>query len=885
MLTHGWHQFNDANVVGVPYPASWFVSVRRRTGASHGRTPAVELRACPAIFLRKPRPFPIARGTDLGASRAMFRHAVRTLRNQPGATIVVVMTIALAIATSTVIYSTIDLVWGFIPVVNRSQVVYVASTDSRVVQAPGGTQSVVVRSRVSVPDLADWSARSSTFDQLAGLEMASVNLTGVAVPIRLASIHVTTNLIRLWGITPVLGRPFEPADGRAGAAPVTLLTFSFWQRQFSSDPSAIGQSMLLDGVAHTIVGVLPPAVNAGLLRDSDVFVPLVLDPLGDERNRRALLVTGRLKPGVTRAQANAELEAIARQLRDEHPETNRGMGASVLPLIEATGFNVRILISILGLIAMLVLVVACANVSGILVAQSLDRQHELAVRAALGATRLDRINQLMTESALASVLACVVGLPLAAWGISALRWLGGDSFGLADIRMNGRTLAAGVVTALVAPFLFGLLPALRTATPDPQELRDGTRAVGVAVRGRRARSLTVALQAGAAMILMVQIGLLVRTTWALSNIAPGFDPAQVLTFRVGLAAARYGDPAAIGRFSTELLTQLRALPGVASAGIVDGLPVADTEPLSRLTVEGTVPLRVEEQPMVARTSIAGDYLATMRIPLRQGRMFSNAEMSDGAPVALVNEEAARRFWPASQPPTRNGSSGVTTARIALDATPGREVWLDVVGIVGNLRNSDIDQGPLPQVFVPASRQPSRDMAVVVKSDGPATLRLVPAIRDAVTRIDRDQPIHDVAMMNQVMFDDLGGTYVLAALLTAIGFIALCLSAAGVYGLVSFSVAQRSREIGLRIALGAAPGAVVRMLLAAGTLPVAAGGFVGLVAATALALGLGLSVPGVDTRDPSNYVGVALAIAVVACLASYLPARRAASIDPVAALRQ
>ena len=815
----------------------------------------------------------------------MFRHASRTLRSQPAATAVVVMTVALAIATSTVIYSAIDLVWGFVPVVNRSQVVHVTATDSRVAPAPGGRQSVVVRSRVSVPDLADWSARSSTFEQLAGLEMASVSLTGIAVPIRLTSVHVTTNLVELWGFAPVLGRPFEPADGRAGAAPVTLLTFRFWQRQFSSDPDAIGQSVLLDGVAHTIVGVLPPAVNAGLLRDSDVFLPLVLDPLHDERTRRALLVTGRLRGGVSRGQANAELEAIARQLRDEHPETNHGIGASVLPLIEAAGFNVRILLSILGLVAVLVLVVACANVSGILVAQSLGRHHELAVRAALGATRFDRVRQLMTESALVSVLACIVGLALAAWGISALRWLGGDSFGLADIRMNGRALAAGVVTALAAPFLFGLLPALRTATPDPQELKDGSRAAGVAVRGRRARSLTVALQAGAAMILMVQIGLLVRTTWALSNIAPGFDPAQVLTFRVGLSAARYGDAGAIDRFATELLTRLRALPGVASAAIVDRLPVADSEPMSRLTVEGMAPFRIDEQPTIARSAIAGDYLAALRIPLRQGRTFSDAEMSSGAPVALVNEEAARRFWPGSAPSTRHDSSGLRLARMALDATPGREVWLDVVGIVGNVRNSDIDQGPLPQVFVPASQRPSRDMAVVIKSDRPATLRLVPAIRAEVTRLDRDQPIHDVALMTQVLFDDLGGTYVLTALLTAIGFLALCLSAAGVYGLVSFSVAQRSREIGVRIALGARPGAVVRMLLAAGTLPVAVGGLVGLVAAAALALGLGLSVPGVDARDPLNYAGVALAIALVACLASYLPARRAASIDPVAALRQ
>jgi len=806
-----------------------------------------------------------------------FRRALRTLTNNRGATTVVVLTIAVAIAATTVIYSVMDLVWGFIPIANRDGLVYVAATDTRVVQAQGGTGSVVLRTRASMPDLADWSARSSTIQEFGGFEMGSVNLTGIAVPIRISSVRVTANLVGLWGFTTVLGRPFRPEDGRAGATPVTLLTFGFWQRQFSSDANAIGTSLLLDGVAHTIVGVLPPDVSTGVLRDSDVFLPLVLDPLRGERSRRALLVTGRLEPGVTRAQANTDLEAIARQLRDEHPDTNQGIGASVLPLIEATGFNVRILLSILGMIALLVLVVACANVSGILVAQSVSRRHELAVRAALGASRLDRVRQLMTESALASALACVVGLMLATWGISALRWLGGgDIFGLADVRMNGRALAAGLVTALVAPFGFGLLPALRTATPDPQELKEEARGTGIALRGRRTRSVIVALQAGAAMILMVQIGLLVRTTWALSDIAPGFDPAQVLTFRVGLSGSRYEGPVALERFTNELLSRLRALPGVASAGIIDRMPVADREPLARLTVEGTAPAALEARPTIARTAIAGDYLGTMRIPVRRGRAFSQKEVSDAAPVALVNDEAARRFWPGRDP---------VGARLALDATAGREVWLEVVGIVGNLRNSDIDQGALPQVLVPMSQRPTGELAVVVKSAAPSALQLVPAIRTEVTRIDGDQPIHDVALMTQVLFDDLAGTYVLTALLTAIGFIALCLSAAGVYGLVSSAVAQRGREIGVRMALGARPGVVVRMMVASGAKPVAAGSLVGLVAAILLAAGIGLSVPGVEARDPSNYAAVAITIALVAFVASYIPAKRAASIDPVAALRQ
>jgi putative ABC transport system permease protein len=806
----------------------------------------------------------------------MLRHAVRTLIKNRGATAIVVVTLAVAIAATTVIYSAIDLVWGFVPILNRDRLAYITSTDARVVQAEGAVRSVVLRTPSSIPDLADWSARSSSFEQFAAFEMGSLNFTGVDVPMRISSVRVTWNLIDLWGFTPVAGRSFLAEDARAGATPVAVLTFGFWQRQFSSRPTAIGTSVLLDGIAHTIVGVLPPAATGGILRDADVYVPLVIDPLRGERGRRSLLVTGRLKPGVTRTQANEDIESIARQLRTEHPDTNQSIGASVLPLIEASGFNVRILLSILALIATLVLVVACANVSGVIVAQSLNRRHELAVRAALGASRFDRIRQLMVESALASALACIIGLMLAAWGISVLRWLGGDSFGLAGISMNWRALVVGIAAALVAPFLFGLLPALRASNPDPQELRDGTRAIGVAIRGRRLRNWMVAVQAGAAMILMVQIGLLVRTTWALNDITPGFDPAGVLTFHVGLSESRYGNVAAIDRFRNQLLQRLATLPGVASVGVIDRLPVADSEPIVRLTVEGAALVPLDSRPTIARAAIAGDYLGTMRIPLMQGRTFSESEENNGARVAIVNEEAARRFWPGRDP---------LGARLALDATSGQERWLDIVGVVGNIRNSDIDQGPLPQVFVPASIQPGADMAVVVKAATPNALQLVPSVRSEVTRIDRDQPIHDVALMTQVLFDDLAGTYVLTALLTAVGLIALCVSAAGVYGLVSSSAAQRGREIGVRMALGARPGAVVRMILASGARPVAAGGTVGLIAAAGLAIGLGMSVPGVDPRDPSNYVAVALTISVVAFLASYWPARRAARIDPLLALRQ
>jgi predicted permease len=495
------------------------------------------------------------------------------------------------------------------------------------------------------------------------------------------------------------------------------------------------------------------------------------------------------------------------------------------------------------------------------------------------------MRRIVLEGLLVSSAAGAVGLVAAAWGMAGVRWLANNTFAFADIEMNGRVFAAGLLMACATPVGFGLLPALRMAPPDPQELRDGSRAAGATRRGRRLRNLIVSVQAAAAMILMIQIGLFLRTTWRLSDIAPGFEPAQVLTFHVALPASRYSQPQAIDRFVADLLTRLRALPGVALAGVIDRLPVADREQMARLTVEGAAPEPLEKRPLVARTAIAGDLLTALRVPLRRGRAFTPAEVTDGAAVAMINEETARRFWSGRDP---------IGSRLSLDAgsVPGRssaeaggqDTWLEVVGVVGNLRNSDIDQGPMPQVFVAASRQRSADFAVVVKSMGADPLQLVPAIRGHVAAIDPNQPIHDVAAMTQVLYDDLAGTYVMSAILTTVALVALILSAAGVYGLVSYSVAQRRREIGVRMALGARPGSIVGMIVAHTTRPVAIGSLLGLVAAAALSLLFAAGVPELDPRDPVSYAGVILMIIIAALLASLVPARRAASVNPIEALR-
>jgi putative ABC transport system permease protein len=378
------------------------------------------------------------------------------------------------------------------------------------------------------------------------------------------------------------------------------------------------------------------------------------------------------------------------------------------------------------------------------------------------------------------------------------------------------------------------------------------------------------------MILLVQIGLLVRTTWKLHGVPSGFDPSGVVSFRISLSGERYVEAQSIERFTADLIARLRMVPGVASVGIIDRVPVIDPESRARLTVEGAAPTPVEARPLIARSVISGDYFSTMRIPVMQGRGFSTAEMSGTSPVALISVEAAHRFWPGRDP---------LGTRIALDAAPGQERWLQIVGVVADIRNSDIEQGPLAQVYVPASWRPIPEMAVVVKSVGENPLQLVPSIRTQVAQIDSDQPIRDVATMSKVLFDDLASTYVLAALLSAIGLIALSLSAAGIYGIVSYSVAQRRREIGVRMALGAQPGGIVRMVVVHAAKPAAIGSLLGFVVAVVVAFAISSGIPEFEARDPVNYVGVIATIGVVTFAASYLPARRAASVNPAVTLRQ
>lgn len=807
--------------------------------------------------------------SDLGRD---LRHAVRQFRRGPGAAAVIVITLAVAIGATAIVYSTIDVVWHMVPAANTGRLAFVASTDPRPSQSQSGMSGGLALTGTSVPDLVDWTAQATTIEEFGAFRYGSATLTGLDAPARVSVVHATANLLSMWGLDVALGRGFAPDQARPGAAPVALLTPKFWQRQFSSSADVLGQSILLNGVPHTIVGVLSTQADTRLFGRSDLMVPQVLDGTGAARDERRLYVTARLKEGVTRAQAAAELGAIAEQLRTQYPRTNAGTGVVVRPLIELTGGETPFVLFLLALVAVLILTMACANTSNMILAQAATRHHERSLRTALGASRVDHVRLSMIESFIVSAIAGAGGLLIASWGIVGIRWLAGPDF--AEAGLNGRVMLVGAVTSFVIPFAVALFPALRFSRPEPIHLGEATRLVGAGF-GRRARGVLVGVQVALAMVVMTQVVLVGRTAWNLRTAEYGFDPAHIMTFRMDLPEGKYPDATRITQFYTDLLARIEAIPGVVSAAAINRLPIGDREASSRVTIEGAPSVAPNERPFAAVATVTREYLRTLRVPLLRGRAFTEEDFGGGPAVTLVSEEAARRLWNGADP---------LGSRITLNDAPFPNTPLLVVGIVANARSSSLDPRVMPQVYVPSTWHAERNMAVLVRADRVDPFQLAPEIRARAAQLDPNEPMFAVSSMEQVLFDDLSGTYTIAGLLVGIALIALCLTATGIYGVVSYSVSQRTREIGVRMALGARPRSILRMVVRQGAAPVVIGGVVGLAIALGLAYLMTTSASFVDARDPSSYAGVVVSIVLIAATASYVPARRATKVDPITALR-
>ena len=803
-----------------------------------------------------------------------LRHALRTLVRHRGPSTVIVLTLAIAIGGATVVYSVLDLFWHYIPAKNHDRLVFIASTDPRPSQSQAGVSNGVARAGMSIPDLSDMLARTRTIEQFAGFTVGTTTLIGLGQPERISIVRATTNLFTVWDVTPALGRTFLAEEGRPGAPRVALLTRAFWQRRFDAAPSALGRQLVLSGESYTVIGVLPEALDKGLFVATDIVIPVIFDPTRAARDERTLFVTGLLRPDVTREAASADLERVARQLQAEYPRTNAQTGVVVRPLIEMLGGNTPMLMVLLLVIAALLIAIACANISNVLLAAAATRQREFALRAAIGASLRHHVRQVLMESLLLSFAACVAGVFIA-WAVTIVVQRmdpTAESFGA--VAVNARVVLAAVVMAFLASLGFALLPAIRWSKVSVSALNQGSAGAGEHRSAQRLRHSLVAVQMAIAVVLLVQVGAFARTAWTFLTLEKGFDDTHLLTFSLELTPAQYADAASINRFVATLLPQLEALPGVISAAAINRLPVAERELSARMRIEGTSP-RPEEEPTITLAKISAQYLNTLKIPLVQGRAIDAADVASRHSVALLSQAAARRYWPGSNP---------IGARITLDRGNPQSEWLEVIGIVGNVRNSQADQAPAAQVYVPLSLSPDDTLSFAVRTSDADSARLAPAIRTAVASLDNQHPVFALKTMEQVMFDDLQGTILLVSVLVGIALVSLSLAAAGIYGLTAFSVTRRTREIGVRMALGASPGAVLRLILSQSMRPVLIGALFGTAAAVALASFAAHGISEVDFRDPMNYASVVVALITIAMIASIVPARRATAVNPVDALR-
>ncbi|HEX8694476.1 MAG TPA: ABC transporter permease [Longimicrobium sp.] len=799
-----------------------------------------------------------------------IRYAARTLARSPGFTLAAVATLALGIGGTTAIFTAVRAVLlAPLPFARADELVVFTEDNPR-----AGLENV----EVAPGNFAEWRARSRSVAEWAVYDYATANLSGAGDPERLRAFAVSANLFRVLGARAAVGRTFAAGEDRPGGARVVMLSHAFWRARFGADPRIVGRAVRLDGEPYTVVGVMPAEFR--FPQASDVWLPLALDAadLQDRRGHWARVV-GRLRPGASPGDAAAELGAIARQLATEHPETNAGWTVDVRPvragLLE--GFN-QMLISLMAASAF-VLLIACANVAGLLLARGGARRRELAVRAALGAGRGRLVRQLLTESLLLALAGGGLGVLIATWASGALEAaLPATYFDFVpqfrDARVNGAVLAFAGGVSLFTGVLFGLLPALSATGRHLQPaLREG--GPGVARGGGRARTRAALVvgEVALALVLLTAAGFSIATGVALARRNWGFQEERLLTMRVTLPQGDYPTDTAASLFHARLLERLQALPGVRAAGLATGVPMSGEGGPVTLEVEGRPPPPPGLAPRAEYRGVSPGYFAALGVPLAAGRAFGDRDRIGSPPVAVVSADFARRAFPGENPIGRR-------VRVEGDGNP----WREIVGVAGDISDLRTATQGKAYIYTPFLQlgQPTAFLALRTAGD-PA--EVTAAVRRAVAALDPGLPVYDVLTMRERVAESMFPFRVVGWLLSALGAVALVLAAVGVYGVVAYGVAQRTHEIGVRMALGAARADVLRLFAGQGLRLALAGVALGAVGALAVARGMQHGMlAGVDPSAPRVFAAVAGVLAAAAVLASYLPARRAAGVDPMVALR-
>ncbi|HET9530565.1 MAG TPA: ABC transporter permease [Blastocatellia bacterium] len=799
-----------------------------------------------------------------------LRYGFRMLLKYPGFTIVAVLTLALGIGMNTAVFSVVNAVLlRPLPYRNPERLVMVWENVEKLGLA---------RSEVAPANFIDLCEQGRAFEQIAAFHNLSLNLAGVGEPERIEGQRVSSGLLRLLGVEPALGRVFLPEEDQPGADAVVVISYGLWQRRFGGSPDTVGKSYLLDNRSTTVIGVMPESFQFPD-RKAELWVPMVFETgEASSRGDHYLKVVARLKDETSIEQAQKELDAIAARLAEQHPRTNSDRGVVLVPLHkDMVGERLTPLLIVFGVVG-LVLLITCVNIANLLLARAATRQKEFAVRAALGAGQLRLVRQLLTESLLLAVSGGAAGLLVAVWSIGFLTRLIPDSLSPAlGLSLDARVFTFTLGVSLLAGVIFGLAPSLEFSRPELSEaLKEGSRASAGASRNRL-RNLLVVSEVALALVLLIGAGLMIRSFFKLVNVDPGFEAENVLTMRVQLAFNKYSSPEQRNAFYDQMLQRIEALPGVHSAGVISFLPLDPVGIHFTFSIKGrTLPGELN-LPYAAYRVGSPDYFRAMEISLLRGRTFTSQDTKDAPSVVIINKNMADRFWPGED---------VIGKQIKIGPPDSPNPWSTVIGVVKDVKHNKLEDELSPQIYAPYYQDrrgfvAPRDLVVRTTAD---PLALAGVIRNEVWAIDQDQPVSKIQTMEEVVSASVVNPRFHTMLLGIFGGLALVLAAVGLYGVMAYSVAQRTHEIGVRMALGARVSDVVMMVLKQGIMLTSIGIALGLGAAFVLTRLMTGLLYGVSSTDLVTFVGVVVFLVVIALLACYIPARRAARVEPVLALR-
>jgi putative ABC transport system permease protein len=810
-----------------------------------------------------------------------LRYGIRMLAKSRGFTAVTVLTLALGIGANTAIFSVVNaVVLRPLPFPEPNRLV--AVLEKNLQRSEQRTAAAV-----SYPDFLDWKTQNRVFEKIAGFHTSTFTLTGVDEPEPIHSAVVSSDLFVLLGVKPALGRTFlaNEDDPNAPTGRVAILSHHLWQRRFGSDPHVLGRTVQLDSQTYTIVGVMPAGFQFPIQPQSiEVWTTFAVDsitadgskPIAAERGAHYFETIARLKPQVSIQQAQADVETIMAGLARQYPDTNAHRGAVVMPELDRLVGNVRPALLVLFGAVGCVLLIACVNVANLLLGRATSREKEIAIRSALGAGRLRVLRQLLTEAVLLSLLGGALGLLLAIWGTDLLLGLTPENVPrLQAVHVDGAVLGFTMGISLLTGLVFGLLPALHLSKLDLAEpLKESGRSSTDSARSKQLRSVLVVGEVALALMPLVGSGLLIQSFLRLQRVNPGFNPRHVLTFNLGLPDARY-NTVQQAAFFRQILERVRALPGIRSASAVVPLPLSEDRVRTSFEIEGR-PVPKSEEPLTEYCSVASDYFRTMQIPLFEGRDFTEGDDMKALAVVIVNQKFAQRFFPNQNPLGKRIKPGIS-------ATESDRVMREIVGVVGDVKHHGLGVESDPEVYVPEEQIPFDGMALVLRTDADPR-GVTAAVRGEVKSLDKDLPLYDVKPLDQYLSASVAQPRFNTLLLAVFAGVALILAAVGLYGVMSYSVAQRIHEIGIRLALGAQQKDVMKLVVGQGLVLTLGGVVIGLAGALALTRLLTALLFGVSATDPITFGSVTVLLSAVGLAACYLPARRAMRVDPMVALR-